>query len=322
VAVRDVIVRPDILLRALTAHAIAEAMLNAPQFFGSLQLLLNPTGLVQSVQRGLADMINLPLEGWNQRSATRFFAGIGRGSASLFTGVSGTKCSLFVCKLLVFIFHNMFVLLRAGWTFTSITGFSQAAIRALDSSGEVGRVIGAPFSGALSLVGSITASIAAGLMPLATPRRHGRIIAAPPEDHLCAFAGGRLLAHPGLCLAPGLVAGRYLGHWAAQNVIIYQGAAGLGIVNASLPSFSLSHPVMLLTSAAIILYSDDGLTPVLVMPLAGTEHALKSFLQQIEFFALAASPADNPPALSSALVVAQFQLHVWLDILPVLRFVV
>lgn len=91
--------RPDVLLRALTAHAIAEAMLNAPQLFGSLQLLLNPTGLVQSVQRGMADLINLPMAGWYQRSATQFFAGVGRGSASLLTGVSGKHFALFASVL-------------------------------------------------------------------------------------------------------------------------------------------------------------------------------------------------------------------------------
>lgn len=180
--------------------------------------------------------------------------------------------------------------------------------------------MGAPVSGALSLVGSITAGIAAGLVPSATPRRHGRVIAAPSEDHVaCPFTGARLLSHLALSLAPGLAGGRYLGHWTAEKVTIYQGACGIGSRNTSSPCFSLSRPVLLFTSSAIILYSDIGLTPVLVMALAGAEHALMSASLEVSIFAAAASPANKPAARSSALVVAQLQRHVWLDFLPSLR---
>jgi hypothetical protein len=56
----QVLFRPGVMLQALLAHYAAEALLNAPRVLGSLQLLLNPTGLLSSVSAGLADLFGLP----------------------------------------------------------------------------------------------------------------------------------------------------------------------------------------------------------------------------------------------------------------------
>lgn len=47
IAAHSALFRPHVLVRGLMAHGIAEGLLNAPQMLGSLELLFNPTGLVQ-----------------------------------------------------------------------------------------------------------------------------------------------------------------------------------------------------------------------------------------------------------------------------------
>ena len=63
--------RPSIMLHGLLAHYVAEALLNAPQMIGSLELLLNPTGLLQSVGQGFADLIAMPLAAIEARSPSQ-----------------------------------------------------------------------------------------------------------------------------------------------------------------------------------------------------------------------------------------------------------
>lgn len=53
--------RPSIMLQGMLAHYAAEALLNAPAVLGSLELFLNPTGLVHSVGQGVEDLISLPM---------------------------------------------------------------------------------------------------------------------------------------------------------------------------------------------------------------------------------------------------------------------
>jgi hypothetical protein len=89
ITLQDVLFRPHVLLRGLAAHSMAEALLSAPQVLGSMQILFNPTGLVTSVQKGISDLLRLPLLALQERSASRFFAGVGQGSASLVMEVSG-----------------------------------------------------------------------------------------------------------------------------------------------------------------------------------------------------------------------------------------
>ena len=59
------------MLHGLLAHYMAEALLNAPQMIGSLELLLNPTGLLQSVGQGFADLIAMPLAAIEARSPSQ-----------------------------------------------------------------------------------------------------------------------------------------------------------------------------------------------------------------------------------------------------------
>lgn len=86
---RDALFRPHVLARGLAAHALAEALLGAPRMLGSLALLLNPAGLVRSLQEGVGDLVGLPWAGLSQGSASMFLAGLGLGSASLLRNLSG-----------------------------------------------------------------------------------------------------------------------------------------------------------------------------------------------------------------------------------------
>ena len=85
---------PDVLLRALKDHALAEALLNAPLVLGSLELFFNPTGLVRSIRRGVANMIDLPMQGL-QQGPLQFISGVGQGSASFLKEISGEYFNLF-----------------------------------------------------------------------------------------------------------------------------------------------------------------------------------------------------------------------------------
>lgn len=192
-------------------------------------------------------------------------------------------------------------------------------MRALDGSSRVARTVGAPFSGALSLVSNITTGLATGIAPNIAPRRFGREIASPPGSGFCCFSGSKLLSHSQLMLAPGLAGGRYVAHWTATHASIYQGTTGLGQTANPLASFKLTEPVLLLTTAAAIVYADGGLTPVLVMALAGSERTTKSAHMDVEIFASAAAPANAPLSHSSATVLARFSRNTWMDLLPTFR---
>ena len=52
---------PATALHGLMAHFMAEALLNLPRLLGSLQLLGNPAGLVDSLTEGLQDFLALSL---------------------------------------------------------------------------------------------------------------------------------------------------------------------------------------------------------------------------------------------------------------------
>lgn len=65
--------RPSIILQGLAAHYAAEALLNAPAILGSLDLLLNPTGLFQSIGQGFEDLVSLPLAALEAGSPTQVF---------------------------------------------------------------------------------------------------------------------------------------------------------------------------------------------------------------------------------------------------------
>lgn len=61
IAGQDLLCRPSVILQGLAAHYAAEALLNAPAILGSLDLLLNPTGLFHSIGQGFEDLVSLPL---------------------------------------------------------------------------------------------------------------------------------------------------------------------------------------------------------------------------------------------------------------------
>ena len=57
----QLLVPPDIAASGLVAHVMAEALLNVPRLLGSLELLGNPAGLVDSLTEGLQDFLSLSL---------------------------------------------------------------------------------------------------------------------------------------------------------------------------------------------------------------------------------------------------------------------
>ena len=67
----NLLFRPSIMLQGLLAHYAAEVLLNAPAVLGSLDLLLNPTGLFHSVGLGFEDLVSLPLAALEARSPSQ-----------------------------------------------------------------------------------------------------------------------------------------------------------------------------------------------------------------------------------------------------------
>ncbi|KAK9831064.1 hypothetical protein WJX74_001635 [Apatococcus lobatus] len=108
VAGSQLLVLPNIIISGLTAHVMAEALLNVPRILGSLELLGNPAGLVNSLSEGLQDFLSLSLAA---RSPSALILGVGAGGASLVKHVG-------------------------GWTLNSIAGFSSAFSHNLQRSLE------------------------------------------------------------------------------------------------------------------------------------------------------------------------------------------
>lgn len=104
------------ILDGVVAHFLAEALLNAPLVIGSLQLFFNPTGLVRSIQRGVADMIDLPMQGLQRGGALEFLAGVGHGSVSLVREVSGEHQTIYASHTWGLL-TSTFVLYRMEYVF-------------------------------------------------------------------------------------------------------------------------------------------------------------------------------------------------------------
>ncbi|DBA79124.1 TPA: Protein argonaute-3, variant 2 [Trebouxia sp. C0004] len=98
--------QPSVMLHGLLAHALAEALLSAPSMLGSLDLLFNPTGLLQSLSQAWGDLLLGPLAAIEARSPSQFLVGLGAGGAT-------------------------FVRQLSAWTLGSIGGFSNASSRVL-----------------------------------------------------------------------------------------------------------------------------------------------------------------------------------------------
>lgn len=59
------------MLHGLLAHALAEALLSAPGMLGSLDLLFNPTGLLQSLGQAWQGLLLGPLAAIEARSPSQ-----------------------------------------------------------------------------------------------------------------------------------------------------------------------------------------------------------------------------------------------------------
>lgn len=123
---RPLLCAPAAAAQAALAHYVAEVILNAPGMLGSLELLGNPTRLVQSFSAGVRDLVALPLRGLRQGSPVAVAKGLYSGSGSL------------AWRL-------------AEWSLSSTAGFSSSASRLLRravSSGDVAAPPGAEGLGA------------------------------------------------------------------------------------------------------------------------------------------------------------------------------
>ncbi len=73
------LVPPGIAARSLLAHVMAEALLNVPRLLGSLELLGNPAGLVESLTEGLQDFLSLSLAARSPSTVLYLLSGMSLG---------------------------------------------------------------------------------------------------------------------------------------------------------------------------------------------------------------------------------------------------
>ncbi|BDA43314.1 probable vacuolar protein sorting-associated protein 13B [Coccomyxa sp. Obi] len=285
---RQLVFRPGVALQGLLAHYTAEALLSAPGLLGSLDLLLNPTGLLSSVSAGFADLLGLPLAALMAGSPAQFVASLGRGPASLLWHVS-------------------------GWTLTSISGFSTAAshvlkrslasrsppraasnatggvtekLQGLDEKGQrqgggimagisrgVLGAVGIPLTGALDLVSGVTAGIASTTGVARRPSvRHSQRFAGKGDS----FASPALYMHL-LSRLPGLAeVGSYRLHCSAADATL------LGEVDGDvLGALAVELPVLLLTDFALVVLAGQGLGVAAVLHLDGASMRLQHHQLQV-----------------------------------------
>lgn len=95
VQVSSISCAPRRLLEAIAARYVADSLFRTPAVLGSLELLGNPTVLVNSVATGIYDFFALPATGAKEAGVLGFMSGLGRGLSSLVMHVSeGTLTSV------------------------------------------------------------------------------------------------------------------------------------------------------------------------------------------------------------------------------------
>lgn len=75
------------LTRKVLYHYVTQALVRAGLMLGSLEILANPTGLIRSLGKGVADFFSLPYDGLT-RGPSAFVSGIGSGVGSFFRHTS------------------------------------------------------------------------------------------------------------------------------------------------------------------------------------------------------------------------------------------
>ena len=173
-------VAPARLGEQILAQYLTDAILSAPIILGSLKILGNPTFLIQSVSRGLYDLLSLPTHALS-RGPGAFVAALGGGAMSLVRHTSeGTLMS--VASLSNTLARNINLITRARdeeapvapWAGTPSMGGGVRRLASGVAEGVIG-VVSAPVRGALSggawgllggvgrgLIGAIAKPIAGG----------------------------------------------------------------------------------------------------------------------------------------------------------------
>lgn len=201
-----------------------------------MQLLFNPTGLVRSLQRGVTDMIEMPLQGLQKGSASEFLSGIGYGSASLVREISGKDDTKYGCCHLAFLSY-LSEGVHAEWSVSSVMGFSRAASNAVAGS----RLVSA-------LGRRRTSSIE---LPL-------DMEAGSPAYSLKTLSGSiRLLQSLPGALQQGI--GSVLLIVPAEEVTVTQDPENSSEISSG--TYKLGTVLAILTTTSLYLYTEGGLTP-------------------------------------------------------------
>jgi hypothetical protein len=208
------------LVREMLANYLADAVVRTPVLLGSLDLLGNPTFLVQSLGKGLHDLVELPRNALPQ-GPTAFVSALGGGFLSFLhhagegslTSVSGFSNSL-ARNVEQLSPEDLFTLQRTVARAQPHTGIGGGIIRGVTTLGQsvAGGLIGvlsSPIQGASSggtwgffkgvsggLVGMVTKPVS-GVLDLVSQTSKGLAGAVRFSDiHARAAGGGRTRVHP------------------------------------------------------------------------------------------------------------------------------
>lgn len=168
------------LLKAIGAHYAGEAIINVPRLLGSLDLILNPAGILTGLTRGVSDMMLLPYKGLSENSIGGLLAGIGQGSVSLVSHVASSTFSS-IGGFSSAIAHVIDTATSAAPRPRGPTRGAQAGAASLSGSQSSGvlNAVAAPLTGTLAFVGSVTRSIGVSVRDMAAPGPQWRM---PPAS--------------------------------------------------------------------------------------------------------------------------------------------
>ena len=109
--------------------------------------------------------------------------------------------------------------------------------------------------------------------------------------------------------------GGVVAYTVATDIIIYQGTGR----EFSHGAFQLANPSLLITTEALILYSEEGIMPSLIAWLSGASVAVTDVSCKVEILAPHAAPFTAPNSLCTARIKATFSHSTWAIMAPTFR---
>lgn len=170
----------------------------------------------------------------------------------------------------------------AGWSLSSVVGFSRAASNALSGSLGMGGMKRSSSANS-DLVMEMESNVAAMVYNF---RNVGDLLNSPVGEVLC-FAE-------------------------AEDIVIVQSS-----VESQGTSFQLAQPVFVLASEAILLYSDRGSIPSLVALLGSSSVSLGD--HSVQVISQHAAPFSALDSVSTATITIKLSRTAWLKVFPLLR---